>query len=64
MAFMGLWWIFGVVLLAAIAWGLLRIGRGAADRPHEAPEDILKRRYASGELDREAYERMRADLKH
>lgn len=54
----------GVVALAA--W-LLQPGHSAGpDRgPHAArPLDILRERYARGEISREEYERMRADLLH
>lgn len=63
MGFMGLWWILGIALVAAVIWALLRAGRGSTDGPRESPEEILKRRYAKGEIDHETYERMRTDLK-
>ena len=64
MGFMAFWWILGALLIASVVWALLRIGGGSTNGPRESPEEILKRRYASGELDRETYERMRTDLKH
>lgn len=63
MGFMGLWWILGIALVAAVVWALLRARRGSIVGPPESPEEILKRRYAKGEIDRETYERMRAVLK-
>lgn len=53
--------IFGLLLLVGIAfvvaWLVSRY-RG----PGESPLDILKRRYAQGEISREEYERMRQEL--
>jgi len=63
MGFMGFWWILGIALAAAVIWALLRAGRGSTEGRRESPEEILKRRYAKGEIDRETYERMRTDLK-
>jgi putative membrane protein len=62
MGWMAIWWVFGIgliaVLFAALARGTLWQGPGS-----ESPELILKRRYAKGEIDRDAYERMLSDLK-
>jgi putative membrane protein len=65
---MPLFWIGGLRL---VFWGvfvivLLRlVGPRAAGSAHSIPEsalDILKRRYAAGELTREQYEQMRKDV--
>jgi putative membrane protein len=45
----------GIALLVA---GLARQGTQRVGRD-ESPPDILKRRYASGEIDREEFERMK-----
>jgi putative membrane protein len=62
MGWMGFGWIFGVALVALVVWALVRTG-GAPGNTRESPEQILKRRYASGEIDRETYQRMLSDLK-
>jgi putative membrane protein len=59
---MVLWWIVVIVvlvLLVRVAAGAL----GSAPRNDETPEQILKRRYAKGEIDREEYQRRLEDLR-
>lgn len=66
---MGLWmvlnllfWllvIVGVVLLAV--WAVDR-GRGRSDRESESALEILKKRYARGEVSKEEYEEKKRDL--
>lgn len=57
------WWIVGIVVLT---W-LVRLATGSHGGPgarsEDAPEQILKRRYASGEIDREEYQRRLEDLR-
>ena len=71
--FGGLFPILLLVLAVAVAVILLkgRFGRdGSAghdssvspDRERESPLDILKRRYAAGEIDKDQYEMMKRDL--
>jgi len=61
---MGWMWIFWVLVLAAIVavlvWALAASRRSAAGR--ESPEEILKRRYARGDITKEQFEQMRHDL--
>jgi len=66
----GMWlgWLLVLVVLAAMIWLIARAARGAGRRrgPQESgetPEQILKRRYARGEIDREEYEQRLADLR-
>jgi putative membrane protein len=64
MGWMAIWWIIGVALIVVVVRALLRASAGrAVTDGRESPEEILKRRYASGEIDRETYQRMLADLK-
>ncbi len=64
---MGLMWLvpllFLVVLLLALA-RCLGFWPGALDRgpQTETPKEILDRRYAKGEIDKEKYEEMKRDL--
>lgn len=60
--FMGM--ILLVILVAAVIWWLTK-GGGARDRgalPKESPVEILKRRYAAGEITKEQFDSMKKDL--
>jgi len=55
-----------IVLIAAIAWAVVQLahtpgGRSNHDR-QESPQEILDRRLASGEIDADAYRRIRDEL--
>ena len=57
-----LFWILiiaGVVLI--VRWLTARDGQGKAS-PAESPLDILKTRYAKGEIDKETFETMKRDI--
>ena len=61
--FMLVFWgliIVGLVLAVRWLWDQSRSGAGTGIT--DAPLDILKRRYARGEITREEYERMKHDL--
>jgi putative membrane protein len=62
MAWMGLGWIVGLAVLAALIWVAARAGVPGG-RGEDSPETILKRRYARGEIDREEFERRLPDLR-
>jgi len=61
--FMLLFWGFAIFgLICAVRW---LVTRGKSAKEKEAPEtplDILKARYARGEIGREEFERMKKDL--
>ncbi|MFG3015855.1 SHOCT domain-containing protein [Streptomyces cinerochromogenes] len=67
MAFMPLLWI---VLIGLAVWAVVHLTRHPADRggpergwtSGETPEDILDRRFASGEIDADAYDEARKHL--
>ncbi|RME70303.1 MAG: hypothetical protein D6776_11900 [Planctomycetota bacterium] len=66
MAWMGLARVLGIAFLIAIGWWLGRASASSAAPPpaeHESPEQILKRRYARGEIDRQEYERMLEEIR-
>ncbi len=61
MALNGLVW---VVILAGLVALVLRLARsgGAAERPRSPGLDALEERYARGEIQREEFLRMKADI--
>jgi uncharacterized membrane protein len=56
------WWIFIVPVLIAVVWFALSAAR-RKDSAQESPDQVLKRRYANGEMDRGTYERKLEDLR-
>jgi putative membrane protein len=60
---MGLIWIVVIVVLALLLRGLWPDrGRGQDDGGEKSALDILRERYARGEIDRAEFERKRRDL--
>jgi putative membrane protein len=65
----GYGWIYMIILWAvvitAIAYTIrfFLMKKSGPELGHEAPLDILKRRYAKGEITRQEFERMRDDVK-
>ncbi|MDF1573419.1 MAG: SHOCT domain-containing protein [Bacteroidales bacterium] len=62
---MGSWWIIGVIVLIAIIWPLAqRFNRNnsATREPQKLALDILKERYARGEIDKQEFEERKMDL--
>ncbi len=59
---MMLFWIGILVLIGVLIWRLLQ-GRDLSERStEESALEILKRRYARGEMDREEFEDKKRDL--
>jgi putative membrane protein len=64
---MGFGWIFMVLFWALVILGIVYIVQAISRRPgqswpEETPLDILKKRYAKGEITKEEFERMKDDL--
>jgi putative membrane protein len=60
---MWLWWLGILALIVGVLWAVAR-GAAAQGRAGEnAPETVLKRRYARGELNREEYEQRLRELR-
>jgi putative membrane protein len=60
---MAVWWIFGLAVLVLLVWIVARATGGSVGRVDESPEQILKRRYARGEMDREEYDHRLTDIR-
>lgn len=68
----GGWWMGGMWLLSLLFWILVIAGvvlvvrwlteRSRPSHPPESALEILEKRYARGEIDRETFERMRRDI--
>ena len=60
----GFMWTLVLIVVGAILWYLLQSSktRGSDAFQRETPLDILKKRYARGELDKEAFDRMKKDV--
>ena len=63
---MGFGWILWVLLFVLLIWGAARLfrpgGMGAPSEKKESALDILKRRYANGEIDKQEFEEKKHDL--
>lgn len=62
---MGFGWIIGIVILLVILWLAFKAFRNdSANRStsNKTPFDILKERYAKGEIDKEEFEQRKKDL--
>lgn len=60
---MALWWVLGLAVLVLLVWMVTRAGGAFPGRADDTPEQILKRRYARGDIDREEYQRRLDDLR-
>ena len=61
---MGWGWIIGLILLVAIFWLIARtLNQGKVNQlEKKSPLDILKERYAKGEIDKEEFEDRKKNL--
>jgi putative membrane protein len=57
------WWVAGIVILVLVVRLVAGSLGSPAPRGDETPEQILKRRYAKGEIEREEYQRRLEDLR-
>ncbi|MGB7217379.1 MAG: SHOCT domain-containing protein [Vicinamibacterales bacterium] len=58
-----LWWVGGIFVLLLLVRLVAQAPGGFSPRGDETPEQILKRRYARGEIEREEYQRRLEDLR-
>jgi len=61
---MWLWWLVAIGLIAVVVWAVIRSVSRAGNGATESPQDVLKRRYARGEIDKDEYEKRLQDLRH
>jgi putative membrane protein len=67
---MGFGGLFGILLIGLAVWAVVKLAggnafqnSGSANRSHkESPQDILKERYARGEISRKEFEQMKKNL--
>jgi putative membrane protein len=59
---MGIGMLLWVVLIALVAWALVAFLDNRGKQTEEAPLDILKRRYAKGEINQAEYEQAKRNL--
>ncbi len=65
------WWAFGgifmillwVGLIALLVWGVMKISKSGGTESKKEPLDIVKERYAKGEISKEEFEQIKKDLK-
>lgn len=62
MGWMWLFWVIVIIAIVLLARGFVSGTRGGGE-DRETPEQILKRRYAKGAIDKEEYERKLEDLR-
>ena len=60
---MGVWWILILIVVGLVAWFIVTQSRRRDYPTNETPEQVVKRRYANGEISREEYERILEDLR-
>jgi len=61
MGFMWIFWVAVIVIVFALAWSYYGRGRRSENSAPSAL-DVLKQRYARGEISKEEYEEKRKDL--
>ena len=60
---MSVWMLVPLLIVILVVWIVTRAASGPPQPSEETPEQILKRRYARGEIERDDYERRLSDLR-
>lgn len=60
---MWIWWVLIILAIGVLIWLVATTSYRSRRPSGENAEQVLKRRYAKGEIDRETYERMLIDLR-
>ncbi len=62
----GMWfgWIFWIFIAAVIIWAIVKIANNNSNRGvgSNTPLDVLKNRYARGEITKDEFEKIKKDL--
>ena len=64
---MGFWWVGGLIIVGLFIWFFESAwGKSSTDRhiKHESPMNILKYRYARGEISQEEFDEISSDLRY
>lgn len=62
---MGWWWIIGIIVIALIVWVVVKTmdnSRSNANVPEKSALEILKERYANGEINKEEFEMIKENI--
>ncbi len=63
---MGWWWIIGLIIVVAIVWmvvkGMNQTRNSNSQAGHKSSLDILKDRYARGEITKQEFDERKKDL--
>jgi putative membrane protein len=61
---MGLGWFLGLAVLVVLIWLIVKVisQTGNTNQAHKSALDILKERYAKGEISKEEFEEKKKDL--
>lgn len=62
---MGWWWIIGIIIIALIVWVVVKTmnnNRSISNVPRKSALDILKERYANGEINKEEFEKIKENI--
>ncbi|WP_237151224.1 SHOCT domain-containing protein [Pontibacter actiniarum] len=57
-----IWWLFWIIVAVVCFGYLINASRGRKTYQRDTPLDILKRRYAAGEIDTEEYNLRKREL--
>lgn len=60
---MWFWWFFGFVIIAVLAWAIIMPSSRKDDDTGMSAEELLKRRYARGDITKDDYESRLEDLR-
>jgi putative membrane protein len=60
---MWFWWILCIAIVAAVIWAMVRTSSRTAGNGGASAEELLKRRYANGEIGKDVYEKRLHDLR-